>query len=402
LRLTPSYEHYKRPRDGKVDPYSGYLHELRSYHGDQAVMITEFGVPSSLGVAHFGPIGRDQGNHSEQEALRMDGDMLRDIKEEGYAGGVVFEWMDEWFKFTWNTVGLELPGDRRQLWRNDLTNEEFFGLTAAGPGSKPAVVVDGKDDEWDSNGSQVIAESRGPVQEARAVKDEQYLSLRLRLDQAESWREHPITIGLDIRPGANGGLPQHPGVFRSADVALVVGPAHAELFQAAWWEPTRIRYGLGYGEIKVDPAEMKPGSGAWVHPLQIVNRPYQGPATGEKRPAEVHELDKLPIGTADPSSNDFDGRTLVAADGEVVEAQLPWALLGYSDPSSSKLFEEHPQGPTTTLAAGRVGIGVLSEGTPLLATSGYAWERWQRVTWNERRKAGFDDLASTMRELSPP
>jgi hypothetical protein len=165
LRLTPSYQTYKRPRDGDVDPYSGYLHELRAHHRGQAVMVTEFGLPTSLGVAHFGPLGRDQGNHSEHEALRMVGDMLRDIEEEGYAGGIVFEWIDEWFKFTWNTVDLELPADRRQLWRNDLTNEEFFGLVAADPGSEPAVVLDGEDDEWGTNGSQVIAESGGPVRE---------------------------------------------------------------------------------------------------------------------------------------------------------------------------------------------------------------------------------------------
>jgi hypothetical protein len=402
LRLTPGYQNYKRPRDGKVDPYSGYLHALRAYHGNQAVMITEFGIPSSLGVAHLGPLGRDQGNHSEQEALRMDGDMLRDIKEEGYAGGVVFEWADEWFKFTWNTVDLELPGDRRQLWRNDLTNEEFFGLIAADPGSEPAVVLDGKDDEWDSNGSRMIAESGGPVREVRAVTDEQYLYLRLRLDQDESWREHPITVGLDIRPGGNRGLPDHPGVFPNADAALVVGPRSGQLLQAAWWEPTRIRYGVGHGYMKVDPAEMKTGSGVWVHPLQIVNRSYTEPATGTNRPAEFHELDQLPIGTGDPSSKDFDARTLFAAGGKVVEARLPWALLGYSDPSSLKLFEEHSEGPTTTFEASRVGIAVLSEGANLLTTSGYAWEPWQQVTWNERRKAGFDGLASTMRELSPP
>ena len=402
LSLTPSYQHYKRPRDGKVDPYSGYLHALRAYHGKQAVMITEFGVPSSLGVAHFGPLGRDQGNHSEQDALHMDGDMLRDIKEEGYAGGVVFEWVDEWFKFTWNTVDLELPSDRRQLWRNDLTNEEFFGLIAAEPGRKPAVVLDGKDDEWDSNGSRVIAESRGPVREVRAVKDEQYLYLRLRLDRSESWLEHPITIGLDVRPGENRGLPNDSGLFPQADVALVVGPADAQLFQAAWWEPTRIRYGLGHPFIKVDPAQMKPDSGAWVHPLQLVSRPYVVPATGESRPVEVHELDKLPIGSGDPGSPHFDRRTLVAADGKVVEARLPWALLGYSDPSSLTLYEEHPNGATTTLEGGRVGIAVLSEGSALLTSDGYAWDPWQSVTWNERQKAGFDGLASTMRELSPP
>ncbi len=400
LRLTPSYQDYRRPRDGEIDPYSGYLHALRAYHGDQAVMITEFGIPASLGTAHAGPIGRDQGNHSEQEALRMDGDMLRDVKEEGYAGGVVFEWVDEWFKFTWNTVDLELPSDRRQLWRNDLTNEEFFGLTAAVPGSKPAVVLDGKDDEWGSNGSLAIAESHGPVREVRAVKDEEYLYLLVRLDRAKSWRTHPITIGFDVRPGSNRGLPNHPGVFPDADAALVVGPSSAQLFQAAWWEPTRIRYGLGHHYIEVDPAQLKPGSGAWVHPLQIVNRPYVVPATGVSHPTETHGLDTLPIGTGDPNSPNFDVRTLVAAKGNAIEARLPWALLGYSDPSSLTMFEEHPNGPVTTLRGGRVGIGVLSDGTAPLPTGSFTWSRWQQAAWNERKKAGFDGLAHTMRALS--
>jgi hypothetical protein len=403
MRLTPSYQTYKRPRDGKVDPYSGYLNALRSHHADQAVMITEFGVPSSLGVAHRGPLGRDQGDHSEQEALRMDADMLRGIEEEDYAGGIVFAWIDEWFKITWNTVEFELPSDRRQLWRNDLTNEEFFGVIAAEPGSEPAVVLDGKDDEWDSNGSELIAESDGPVREVRAVKDEQYLYLRLRLDQPESWRERPITVGLDIRPGGNRGLPNHPGVFPSADAALVIERDQAQLFQAAWWEPTRLQYGpLGAGYIDVDRDDLKPDSGAWVHPLQILNRPYVVPATGERRPVEVHELGNLPFGSGDPSSPDFDSRTLVAAQGNVVEVRLPWALLGYADPSSLMLLEVHPKGPATTLKGGRVGIAVLSDGSALLTTTGYSWEPWQRVNWHERRKAGFDQLASTMRQLSAP
>jgi hypothetical protein len=401
LRLTPDYQTYERPRDGKRDPYSGYLHALREYHGDQAVMVTEVGVPSSLGSAHRGPLGRDQGGHSEQEALEMNAELLRNIEEEGYAGGILFEWTDEWFKFTWNTVDFELPADRRQLWRNDLTNEERFGLVATEPGTEPVVVLDGEGDEWEDNGSQVIAESRGQVREVRAAKDEQYLYLRLLLDQDESWREHPVTVGLDVRPGGNAALPGHDGVYPEADVAVVVGPADkAEIFQAAWWEPTRIQYGLGRGFIPVDPADMKPGSGVWVHPMQILNRPYTVPATGEKRPAEVREITEVGIGNGDPESKDFDVRTLVAAEGKVVEIRLPWALLGFADPSSLKLFDAKPTGPVGTLDVKRIGIAVIAEGGELVTTSGYAWEPWQRVTWHERPKAGFDDLGATMRELS--
>jgi hypothetical protein len=400
MRMTPEYQTYERPRDGEVDPYSGYLHALKQHHGDQAVMVTEVGVPSSLGNAHLGPLGRDQGDHSEQEALAINEELLRNIAEEGYAGGILFEWTDEWFKFTWNTVDYELPADRRQLWRNDLNNEERFGLIATEPASKPVVVLDGKEDEWADNDSQVIAESRGEVREVRAVKDEQYLYLRLLLDEDESWREHPVTVGLDVRPGGNRGLPGHDGVYSEADVAVVVGPEDsAEIFQAAWWEPTRIQYGLGLGYIPADADDMKQGSGAWVHPMQILNRPYTVPANGEKRPPEVREIEQVGLGNGDPESDDFDVRTLVAAEGKVIELRLPWALLGFADPSSVKLFEAQPKGEVRTLDVERVGIAVVAEGGELLTTSGYAWEPWQGVTWHERRKAGFDDLGATMREL---
>ena len=46
-------------------------------------MVTEFGVPSGLGAAHRGPLGRDQGDHSEQEAGRIDAAMLRAIQRDG-------------------------------------------------------------------------------------------------------------------------------------------------------------------------------------------------------------------------------------------------------------------------------------------------------------------------------
>jgi hypothetical protein len=77
-----------------ADPYAAYLRDLRAHDAGQAVMITEFGVPSGLGDAHHGPLGRDQGDHSETEAGAMDAAMLRDIKGAGMAGGIVFEYLD--------------------------------------------------------------------------------------------------------------------------------------------------------------------------------------------------------------------------------------------------------------------------------------------------------------------
>jgi hypothetical protein len=48
-------------------------------------------------------------------------------------------------------------------------------------------------------------------------------------------------------------------------------------------------------------------------------------------------------------------------------------------------------GVVRTRHAGRVGITVAAGGSTLV-TSGYDWKSWNRVTWHERRKAGWQVL----------
>ena len=389
LRRTPAYQNYRRPWDGKLDPYAGYLAAIKAYHGKQAVMITEFGVPASIGVAHLGPAGRDQGAHSETQAARMNAQMMEDIRREGLAGGILFEWVDEWFKFTWNTVEYQLPAGRRQLWLDPMTNEEQFGVVAADPGKKAAVTLDGKDGEWTKNRSQVIAESRGPVREVRAVKDEEYLYLRLRLDKPLSWQKAPVTIGFDVQPGGNRGLPGLKGYDPAAEVAITIGPGStARLRQAAWIDPVLFQYGLHFGYVRVSPASLVVGSGVWVDPQQILNRPVVIPATKQHYGTELRSFGRLGFGSAAA-----DSRNLVDGRGKVLELRIPWSDLGYSDPSSNTVLVSHADGPLSTRTVGRVGIDVAA-GAQRLRTSGYAWSPWQTVQWHERRKAGWPILAA--------
>ena len=86
LGLDKGYRTYKRP-DGKTDPYAGYLHELRAHHKGQAVMITEFGQPTSIGIAHSGPLGRDQGGHSEADSAAKNADMMSAIRRRATPAG---------------------------------------------------------------------------------------------------------------------------------------------------------------------------------------------------------------------------------------------------------------------------------------------------------------------------
>jgi hypothetical protein len=393
LKLDKGYQAYKRP-DGKRDPYAGYLHALKLHHKGQAVMVTEFGQPSAIGIAHTGPLGRNQGGHSEEDSAAKNADLMSAIKQEHMAGALVFEWADEWFKFTWNTKEIELPGERRSLWRNPLTNEEHFGIVAEEPGAKQSkVIVDGDGSEWEHRGhSPVTAESAGPVREVRTTHDEEYLYLRLVTDKPAG--AVPITVGLDDRPGTNVGLPGLGVTMPEADVALTLDKHQkATLRLAAWTDILAFQYGVANPFMKVERADLRRGSGVWHTPRLILNRPFVQRDTQEQHYTELTDIGRLRWGTANPKQRGFDDRVLVASKGHTIEVRLPWMMLGYSDPSSHQVMVPHSHGPVASKRTGRVGIETVAGGQEL-RTAGYDWEDWQVVSSHERRKRGWGVLAA--------
>jgi hypothetical protein len=384
LSLQPSYLTYKPPRDGKVDPYAGYLHDLRAHHGSQAVMITETGVPSGTGVAHLGPLGRDQGDHSEQEAGRIDADLMRDAADESYAGAVLFEWTDEWFKGTWNTQGFDLPRDRRALWRNVLTNEEQFGLIASEPGRRDVVTLDGRDREWKRNGSRALSPS------LRAASDAAYLYLLVKKPKL------PLTIGIDARPGDGGGLPGTNGVDPAADVAVKIGPGRkASIVRAGFADPTQWEWGVHEKLFPVDMSALRPGSGKWFSPSLILSRPNTVPSTGERRPAEFKDLGTLPWGSARA-----DVRNLADGGRGVVELRIPWSLLGFADPSSRSVFVPRADGTFGTQTVSRLGFATLPPNGKLTRAKALPLRGWSTVKWHERRKAGWPYVRAAFASLA--
>jgi hypothetical protein len=359
-----------------ADPYAAYLRDLRAHHAGQAVMITEFGVPSGLGDAHRGPLGRDQGNHSETEQGAMDAAMLRDIRAQGFAGGIVFEYLDEWFKRSWNTEPIAQPVDRRPLWKNVLTNEAQFGLVAAEPGARPKVVLDGRAREW--RRVPALLRSSGPVRELRATSDAGYLYLLVRRRGPAAFQ-----VGFDVRPSGSDGLPGRPGVDPAADVALSVGARSARLDWAAAADsfPSTWPYFAADGD--------------WAPPRLLLTRPETVPSSGQPLPAQALDLSRLRWGRA-PEAGGTDDRVLAAGRESLVELRIPWGLLTYADPSSHLVAVPHPDGTVTTLRTGAIGLAVAAAGRPVQAAKPYRFAGWNRVRWHERRKAGWRALARAM------
>ncbi|BFU47684.1 hypothetical protein [Krasilnikovia sp. MM14-A1004] len=365
----PDFQRYEFP--GRPDPYAEYLTALRKHHTGMPVVISEFGVPSSIGSAHAGPLGRDQGDHSESEAMRIDADVLRVIRRQGMGGGFVFAWADEWFKKTWNTVDHQIPADRRQLWHDPMTNEQYFGILATDPNGPPDQPV-----------QTLLNDPNGvPARKVTARRDESYLWLTITLaDPAPA----KLTIGLDVLPQLTGspppgGLDRRPDTALSLDLAAQTGQAwiRAELdpLQTDWPVP--------------DSARPKTVPGWHAYQL-ITNRPLYVPTLDRVLPVELFDAGKLRYGTLNPTEPGADNRSLWVRDGATVTVRVPWALAGFSDPSSLQVLTPHGREPATATSPGVTAI--LSIDHIDQSTQPFTWQPWQRVYHTERLKPGADDL----------
>ena len=381
--------------NGEVDSYAGYLNTLRSHHESMPVLISEFGVPSGSAHAHAGPQGRNQGDYSEQQQSEVNADLLRVIHDEGLAGAMLFEWTDEWFKFTWNTFELELPAERRGMWTSPWTNEAHFGLVAVEPGLAPPVIIDGNPHEWATNESQYISEAPAGVYAIQAVKDEAYLYLNLTL-QEPFVEGDTLVIGVDVLAEDGGGLPRTNGAAPNADYAIVLdGPTTGTALVASYNNPTRILAGTRGWIDDWRASELTPNQSLWHVQQLITNRPLTVPTTGEQMPIELIEPGRLIAGTSDPADPAFDARATFAVNGTTIEMRLPYTMIGLADPSSLQAYRIGDDGSVSTRPVERVGLDVVVNNLAI-PTNGYAWDPWQSVTWHERLKVGAEQYAEAM------
>jgi hypothetical protein len=372
LRYQPSLQHFVF--DGHRDPYAAYLRALQRHHrGVMPVMITEFGVPSSLGSAHAGTLGRSQGEHTEQGAMRDDAQMLREIHDLGMSGAFLFEWTDEWYKRTWNTQLHQRPIGRLQLWHDPFTNEQYFGLLATDPlgtGPGPTVIY--------RNAGAGTANA-GSVRQVKAWTDESYIHLIVLFAR----RPGMLTVGLDTVPGPRG--PSPPGARdRKADYALVLDPSHRT--GQAWVRAKLDPDPIDYAPI---PANARPAARNGWRPLELVtDRPWRLPLTHRHTAMQFDNVGLLRYGYWTPGRPGYDSLALWHLSGAALELRIPWAMAGISDPSSHQALIPRGLFRATSVTIPGIGITVSDGGAPIQHAGTVRWANWQRVRYRERTKAG--------------
>ncbi len=350
---------YSKAKDAEgPSNYYGYLQDLKKHHGDQPVLIAEFGVPSSRGIAHLQPQGQHHGGHNAVEQGKIDARLFRDIHDAGLGGGILFSWMDEWFKKNWLVMSYEVPADRKPLWLNPLDAEENYGVLAAWPGSDGwKIVLDGKGNDWETARTLYIDDTApgkppapGSLRGLRVESDEAYLYLDLELagSSRPDWSTTQYWIGVDTYDQKLG---DHR--FPKVDVTSPLGMEF--LIQLAGKE-SRILvdrpYDLFTNRNRRPYRSVESRSGDFIDIFVYCNRDRLG-RDGSTYPAKGYSRSPLRRGSLDPASRDYDTLAdwIESPSGDFIEARIPWGLLNVTDPSSHQVV--HESGPRSGAVATR-------------------------------------------------
>lgn len=352
---------YGAAKDGR---YAAYLRALKAHHGRQAVLVAEFGLSTSRGIAHVQPEGLHHGGIPEADQGRLEGDLLRKIRDARYAGGILFSWLDEWWKGTWSVTRLEVPVERRRLWLNVESPEQNYGLIAARPASLQRK-LDGRGDDWPAD--------TAPLQ---AAADEAYLWVKANA----TWKGR-FRLALDTYAPERGERtlpePVETGVEFLVDL---VRPGESRITVSAPYEP----YAHLDGGDLASPLEL---TGKFVPLLFEANRARIG-RDGRRFPAEVVERGALK-----------EGVDYAIGDG-VIEIRIPWGLINVSDPSSRRVL--HQVG-----ARGDELGSVVTDGFRLygftpdgpLGSIRFTWPGWEEPRYTLEPKVGLPALRDAMRSL---
>ncbi len=366
LDLDPSYLQ-ATDRQG-TDPFLGYLKDLKAHTQGLPLVISSYGIPSSLGMAHFDAAGFNEGGQTEIQQGELLARFTRNIYDSAAAGGMVFEWLDEWFRRSWWSRNFETPEEDKPQWTNFMDSSEYYGLLAADPEECAAHQLDGNPLAWKNHPAfyseakpglfQPVGDRWDAARDLKALyvdADEGFLYLRLVVGKLAdgrtgrpNWNEVNYLIGIGTDPGRAGitYLPFIAPVRFPQGMTFAIqlaGPEASHIWIASTYNPYQIV------PVKGIPAETVLTQRLGWTPKVSDQGTFEGEIiqpnrrrfarNGKYFPPERYDRGILRYGTLDPSAPDYDSLAEWHANvrTNTIDLRIPWALLNVTDPSTLRI-----------------------------------------------------------------
>lgn len=395
LNMEPKYTEFIDD-EGRNNSYRAYLKEINNYH-ETPVVVTEFGVPSSRGIAHFDSTrGFDQGNLSESEQAEIIPELYEDIVKENLAGAIVFSWQDEWFKTSWNTNDL-IDLERTAYWLDEQTNEQFYGLLSFDPGKEYVKSYpDGNFSEWEDSKA-IISDDEVKLY---MDSDESYIYFKINIKNFDIENDS-VYIPIDVTPKSGAYKSSLFGLEFDRGVDFIIeikGKENSRVYIHDYYDYLRYR-AKSLPSIQEFTEERTKAMDNFNYIYQYLMEDVDIFIKGTKdkliKEEQIFESGKLVYGNGNPNSQEYNSLADFFIVGDEIEIRIPWQLLNFYDPSQKKVAGDYcVEGLNPDpIEISKIYSGInVKRGEELVYSSNlksYNWKKWDTPTYHERLKPAY-------------
>lgn len=363
--------------------YKEYLNNFMVTQKKYPVLISGFGLSTSMGTSQVADTGYQDGQNSETQQGQGIVSMMNIIKDSGCMGGLVYEWTDEWGKNSRFTSPLMIPSKRSNLWHNMTDPAQNYGLIALESPTPQNYAMS-------LRGSDLL-------QSIAYAANESYFYITANFSSLPDLNRKSIMIYLDTVDRKNGEYMLAPDVnenFSGVEFNIdIQNKNQADLLAIPNYNASKGSYFTSVSTTGI------------FDKMQRQLSPAYKTASGETISATYEEGSTLVQGTFDNSINNyyFSGNTLYL--------RIPWARLNFTDPSSllvldddknKGVLENTKDALTVRMTDGIVTSLVIMDKTTKnvdyqfpesVVASGYTtftWSTWDVPDYTSRNKKSYD------------
>lgn len=351
---------------------------IASHQGFPA-LVAEFGLATGMGNAHNNPDGYHHGGLSEDEQGAGIVRMTKAIYHEGYAGALIFEWMDEWAKKTWTTEPFMIPYEHNVFWHNVIDPEQNYGILAMEPvpPSKFDYLIQGND----------------KIQTVEVHADQSFLYLKVQTSKPIDWSKEELLIGLDT-------YDRNRGEFRYRnDLSLEAVSGLEFLLVFKGEEDAKLLVIPSYNIGTEGYASSVSKEGNFEEMVRLINK------AGTRKDGTAYEA-HYENGSI-LSYGDFNGYTNHwKIEDTILNVRIPWGRLNVTDPTTHQVLNDPRNIPISerdalqTEETEGIQLSVVlvdKVGNKIVESlpgenqfiSPYKWERFGAPTYRERLKESY-------------